>query len=132
MKDLPKFKAGDRVWYLPTRTWHHLENCTFTSDYPFAIQIQDYHRVFLDDGRAHRGDVNPLIFHTEQTLNFEKPKWFPKEGELCYFWDDNNEKMALVREFSHFVENESYPYVTIAYGTFKYCCPITEIPPHLL
>lgn len=133
MKDLPKFKAGDRVWHLRTGEWGILEEVESNST-SLRLRIENTNEIFYCTihGKLHEMDVNPVIFHTEQTLNFEKPKWIPKEGELCYFWDDAHHRCAIIGRFKEDIEDNKYGYKTDNGAFYKYCCPITEIPPHLL
>ena len=133
MKDLPKFKAGDRVWYLPTREWYDLENNGDNIEYPIRIVLsyRSFHTLTID-GKNLTTDLNPLIFHTEQTLNFEKPKFIPKEGELCYFWDDDAIEVAFIAKFKKYHKDTIRPYEIKEGYLYPNCCPITEIPPHLL
>lgn len=132
MKDLPKFKAGDRVWHFPTNKWFTLESNLQPTNFPLLIIDNGRGYTFTIDGKNHITDVNPVIFYKEQTLNFEKPKWIPKEGELCYFWNDTQKSAADVRKFKAYYRKIDSPYMTHSGVCYKYCCPITEIPPHLL
>ena len=115
------FKKGDRVWTIE-KGWGTVFHLTNTSiEVNFDCVDNGAVSVFRHD--------TTQVFFKEQTLDYSRPKFEPKQGELCYFWDKGNKETALLCRFKEFTDLGKY--ITSRATQYDFCCHITELPPHL-
>jgi hypothetical protein len=56
-----------------------------TKLYPIRVQFPDETRTYTLGGKLYKSDLNPMLYHAKP--EFTVPKWQPKPGEWCWFWD---------------------------------------------
>jgi hypothetical protein len=56
------------------------------------------------DGRSSDEHELPSIYPIELTPEFYQPEWKPREGEWCWFWDDDLE-MHCIGQFKRMFDN---------------------------
>jgi hypothetical protein len=97
-------------------------------------------RIYADGSDTHRGYIHGAFFRSDGTWeDFEladetmlKEVWQPKEGELCYFWDDDD-GIVIIGIFSSLrkIHNKTTEYISNKYGDWDNCCSIKQLPPHI-
>jgi hypothetical protein len=82
---------------------------------------------YCKDGRLATDHKNPMLYPAKPEIIV--PKWQPKPGEWCWFWDENDVGVFIIQQFSRIV-GEGYCGTT---GTrWDNCAPfIGELPEHL-
>lgn len=122
------YKVGDKVWS-PAYGWGDVVEIDMGYVYPIRVYFKtiEYYR-YTADGRQDEGCPISLFF-TEQQYIVERPKWQPKQGEWCWFWDDNFEESAHFARFGGMREDM---FMTDYSTTWNHCAPfVGELPPHL-
>ena len=77
----------------------------------------------------------PAYKNNKATVIYEKDieLWTPKEGEWCWFSDEEQPYDCLLAEFGEFHEAEDEPYMTKNGMTYRYCEPfIHDLPSNLI
>jgi hypothetical protein len=109
----------------------------------------DKTKEYMHNGRAYRiyaygEDTANGIIHgayldrsgkwvSQQSIEADlKELWQPKEGELCYFWDDDD-GLVIIGIFSSLrkIHNKTTEYISKKYGDWDNCCSIKQLPPHI-
>jgi hypothetical protein len=95
----------------------------------YKIEVQFAHAVchYTSNGCIDKDDATPMLYPAKPEIIV--PKWQPKEGEWCWFWDEKY-KGAYLAKFSRI--NESNFYISHADIMWKNCAPfVGELPEHL-
>ena len=89
-----QFKAGDRVYHYPSGEWVTLEYNETSTAFNLKAQFKvGGVKTFTKEGMYIETDTNPVIFHNE--VEIVEKAWSPKEGELCWFWDEPNHLIVM-------------------------------------
>jgi hypothetical protein len=82
---------------------------------------------YTNDGRMFKGR-NVCLYHSKPEIIV--PKWQPKEGEWCWFWDEEGNNGVRLAKFLKITDNNNY---TANGGSiWQNCAPfIGELPEHL-
>jgi hypothetical protein len=69
----------------------------YTADgiYKVEVEFATMVRHFRADGRITPTDATPMLYTSKPEIIL--PKWQPKEGEWCWFWDDIKAETVLGR-----------------------------------
>ena len=130
----PTFKVGDKVY------WNELEgevtaNKKDSTSDSFPVEVlfsNGMTQFFTLDGCSVIGCPRVLTFKPH-TLDFSRPKWEPKEGELVLAWDNGWKNTGV---FGVFLEMTGPRYLLQLNNEQKEpydnCAPFTgELPQHL-
>ena len=121
-----EFKVGQKVYSL-AHGWGEVmkiedgANLCLWVDFPNEGVF-----YFTTDGRlVENGPISLFPYKPEIIA----PKWQPKEGEWCYFWDFQDAKTLCV---SRFTKMDGNKFVSGGSSIWSYCAPFTgELPEHL-
>lgn len=117
------YKVGDRVW-CPSYGWGEVIDIDDDSFWPIMVQFYNATDDFTPDGRIYAG-APVCLFFTEQQYSVERPKWQPKKGEWCWFWNDGEPAYTL----SQFQQIWDGMYIDINDGAWTNCViHIGELP----
>jgi hypothetical protein len=124
---MSKFYVGQSVYCLVFG--EGVVNDVFDSSgtYPILAKFSNDASVrYTNDGRMFKGR-NVCLYTSKPEIIV--PKWQPKEGEWCWFWDEDDVSVFIIQQFSRMV-GEGYCGTT---GTrWDNCAPfIGELPEHL-
>jgi hypothetical protein len=98
----------------------------FASRYPIKVEFNFYHYRYTADGKLYLGDATPMLYPEKPEIIL--PKWQPKPGEWCWFWDENFDGGFL----SKFEKMDKNNYVDNDYSRWDFCAPFNgELPGHL-
>lgn len=82
-----------------------------------------------------RPTLYPIDQYREIIANLPAPQpeaWKPKQGEWCWFWDDNTNGCAVLSMLKSYHAESAYAFETAVGSRYKNCAPFTgELPPHL-
>lgn len=127
--EYPKFKAGDKAWHILKQKWVTLRN-NGSEIFPLKDEEDTSYTI---EGKQISDDLIPRLFHKEQTLDFSLPEWQPKEGEWCWFWDDNKVVVAVLSKFKciKYIGSNAF-YQNINDIPYTHCAPFKgDLPEHL-
>jgi hypothetical protein len=95
--------------------------------YSIKVEFPDGRFNYTLGGKWSENDANPILYAEKPEITL--PKWQPKPGEWCWFWDQNTHSVHLAK-FSGIVNNKLY---RSAEGVWwQNCAPfIGELPEHL-
>jgi hypothetical protein len=72
-------------------------------------------------------DATPMLYPAKPEITV--PKWQPKPGEWCWFWDEGINGVLLAK-FTNITEGKLYR--SHGGSVWKYCAPfVGELPEHL-
>ena len=112
---------------LPAKGEGVIIDIQFASRYPIKVEFNFYHYHYTADGKLHLGDATPMLYPSKPEIIL--PKWQPKPGEWCLFWDDKTPKCIHLRPFYQFCGGVFYSDLRTVYDN---CAPFTgELPEHL-
>jgi hypothetical protein len=78
------------------------------------------------DGRISPNDATPMLYPAKPEITV--PKWQPKPGEWCWFWDERN-TCARLAKFAIFKDDAYHEHT---HNGWENCAPfIGELPDHL-
>lgn len=81
---------------------------------------------YRKDGRISPNDKTPMLYPAKPEIIL--PKWQPKEGEWCWFWDENN-TCARLAKFAIFKDDAYHEHT---HNGWENCAPfVGELPEHL-
>ena len=83
------FKAGDKAYHRLRGEWVTLKQSEITSE----CLVDDLGTQYYFDGRMHNTHQYPVLLDHEP----EEHKWKPKQGDLCWFWDEPEEVIVVSR-----------------------------------
>ena len=128
-----EFKVGQKVYSL-AHGWGEVDSVSTTTDelYPVCCSFAGYcKQIFTKDGRLLKNAPISLYHYEPEII---APKWQPKEGEWCCFWD-NSDKHCVLAKFEAINNLGLGPiYGADLRGGVFYdnCAPfIGELPEHL-
>jgi hypothetical protein len=101
----------------------------YTADGIYKIEVEFSTGVchYRVDGRITPNDATPMLYPSKPEIIL--PKWQPKEGEWCWFWDGNDVHVFLIQQFSHMVGER---YCGKTGSRWQNCAPFKgELPEHL-
>jgi hypothetical protein len=111
-----EFKVGQKVYSL-AHGWGEVINVD-ESELPICFRCAGLEWWFTKDGRLNGKHAPISLFHSEPEIIV--PKWQPKEGEWCWFWDGGSESAFLSKFQSRY------------FSAYKHCAPfVGELPEHL-
>lgn len=118
-----EFKVGQKVYSL-AHGWGEVESIN-ESIFPLVCRFNMVCASFTIDGRLY--EHTPIcLFHYEPEIIV--PKWQPKNGEWCLFWDEGFVGAALMR----FKIKGDAAFVTDTNCPYDNCAPfVGELPEHL-
>jgi hypothetical protein len=97
-----------------------------TDSYPIKAIFNDYNYNYTADGKLYFGDKTPMLYPSKPEIIL--PKWQPKPGEWCWFWDDIKTETVLGR-FSMMNGNRFQCNLCLKWQN---CAPFNgELPEHL-
>lgn len=109
MKDLTKIlKDGDEVYYTPTGEMHKVRIDRDDDNYPIVLL-----NIYIDGALTKHGELTEggecLIFPSKEERNWDnfKREEF-KKGDLCAFWNDNNEGKYLRLFYRYTADKKGY------------------------
>lgn len=90
----------------------------------FKGSVTDTYNI---EGYRLSNDATPMLYPSKPKIIL--PKWQPKPGEWCWFWDENDVGVFIIQQFSRIV-GEGYCGTT---GTRWDNCAqfVGELPEHL-
>jgi hypothetical protein len=95
--------------------------------YPIRVQFPDEKVSYALDGKQYESDATPILYAEKPEITL--PKWQPKEGEWCWFWDYDNKNACSLRQFQKKIGEY---YLTKLGSRWSFCAPfIGELPEHL-
>ena len=125
---MSKFYVGQSVYCLVFG--EGVVNDVFDSSgtYPILAKFSNDASVrYTNDGRMFEGR-NVCLYTSKPEIIV--PKWQPKEGEWCWFWEDGNHHGSRLAKFDSITENKDFK--SAAGIIYKHCAPFKgELPPHL-
>lgn len=78
-------------------------------------------------GRYETSHTNPVIFEKEQVLDIPEPKFEPKKGQLCLFWDGSKTNKIILSRFQG--ARSSGGYYSEYWISYQNCAPFNgELP----
>lgn len=117
------FVVGQRVWSVKFG-WGIITSISPDSTYPIRfISNKGETTTFQLDGKIDADDEHPSLFHKEQTFDFSKPEWQPKEGELVWVWGKEN-KYPFIQTFKE-MKGEKFITESIV-GDWTNCAPFNN------
>ena len=121
-----EFKVGQKVYSLAYGWGEVTKVDALDGDLPICATFNEDVFWFTKDGRL-ESKKNPIsLFHYEPEII--EPKWKPKEGEWCWFWDDSSDGVALLR----FKTMDGNEFVSDNDAVWENCAPfVGELPEHL-
>lgn len=99
-------------------------------EYDFIVRItsgvkEGYEYSIYEDGRLCSYDELPTFYSIELAPKFYQPEWQPKEGEWCWFWNDN--KIPTIRRFKSMLPTEcKHPYLDEQCTMWNNCAPFDK------
>lgn len=126
------FKTGQTVYSPLWEGGKELLMSTMKT-HPFKVDCGDGRTYWFFKRNGTPDTNNPiLLFH--EPVEIIKKKWKPQPGELCWFWDEDNERDgnigATVSTYKAFY-SDNHPYLSDEGSGYKYCSPFTEPPKHI-
>ena len=97
------FKPGDKAYHRLRGEWVSLIN----NDYDKVVYLlvdAEAHNIYTIDGKSHADDKYPVLLDHEP----EEHKWKPKQGDLCWFWDESTEDGLYVDRFDEMSDEILY------------------------
>ena len=84
-------------------------------------------RELTKDGKT--SSDSPLPFIYPHQIEIIEPKWKPKEGEWCWFWETYSKDAALLARFERMIECK---YSAKNISSYENCAPfVGELPEYL-
>jgi hypothetical protein len=95
--------------------------------YSVKVEFPDgNYSTYTVEGYCDKGDATPMLYPAKPEITV--PKWQPKEGEWCWFWDEIKAETVLGR-FSMMSGNRFQCNLCLKWQN---CAPfIGELPTHL-
>jgi len=96
--------------------------------YPVLVKFPVAGRIsYTLDGRYMQEDLTPMLYPSKPEITV--PKWQPKPGEWCWFWDEGINS-TLLAQLSHITARNNYE--TKGGSIWQHCAPFNgELPEHL-
>jgi hypothetical protein len=95
--------------------------------FPVVVKFKSGYQNYTFDGRYENQDLTPMLYPAKPEIIL--PKWQPKPGEWCWFWDEGTNGVLLAK-FTNITEGKLYR--SHGGSVWKYCAPfIGELPEHL-
>ena len=118
-----EFKVGQTVYSPLWEGGKEIDHIAAES-ITLPIGLVDFSLYFTIDGKiSQSGPV--LLFHNPVEI-IEK-KWEPKEGELCWFWDNDDVKS----EVAYCIKSGDEINYDCDGVRWEFCSPFSEIPEHI-
>jgi hypothetical protein len=118
-----EFKEGQKVYSL-AHGWGEVIEINNKDKFPISVRFNFKNEFFTQDGKFYHG-CPIILFHSEPEIIV--PKWQPKEGEWCLFWD-GGESCLLGK----FLKIDGQLFISKNGGCFENCAPfVGELPEHL-
>lgn len=119
-------KVGDTVYSYQHGEGKVVSVRTHNQDYPILVDFGIGEISFTKEGKQFETHAIPTITLTHwnpvKGEPFPFPKWQPKEGEWCAFWD-NGDGNFIVSKFSRMLNDV---FVQEDGGYWQNCAPISE------
>jgi hypothetical protein len=120
-----EWKVGQQVYCLRYGEGVIIDT-QFTDSYPIKAEFNDYNYHYTADGKLYIGDKTPMLYPAKPEIVL--PKWQPKEGEWCWFWDERN-TCARLAKFAIFKDDAYHDHT---HNGWENCAPfVGELPEHL-
>jgi hypothetical protein len=99
----------------------------YTTEFPIVVENTKGVFYYTRDGRITPYDATPMLYPSKPEIIL--PKWQPKPGEWCWFWDEGTNGVLLAK-FTNITEGKLYR--SHGGSVWKYCAPFNgELPEHL-
>jgi len=97
-------------------------------DCPVKVKFLDGgNSTYTIEGYWAKGDKTLMLYPSKPEITV--PKWQPKPGEWCWFWDEGTNGVLLAK-FTNITEGKLYR--SHGGSVWKYCAPfVGELPEHL-
>jgi hypothetical protein len=95
--------------------------------YPISVKFNGCESTYTELGKLFVNNETPMLYPAKPEIIV--PKWQPKEGEWCWFWDIDSDS-AVLSKFLRITEGNNYRSES---GTVWQHCAlfVGELPPHL-
>ena len=116
------FRVGQQVMTIMGKGVVKEINKPNYTPYTVVVEVHDKKMVqhYMPDGRVTTNAELPSLYPLDLAPTFYAPELQPKEGEWCWFWDDEKDKRGIL-QFQMKTENGYYS--TGVVGAFANCAP---------
>jgi hypothetical protein len=94
--------------------------------YPIRVKFNGCESTYTELGKLFLNNETPMLYPEKPEIIL--PKWQPKPGQWCWFWNEKHTIATLAK----FMEMDKHLYLDIRRVSWDCCAPfVGELPPHL-